>query len=194
MSQRNSGYARVESNFYPTPAWVTRALIEHVLGENNCDYLSVWEPACGDGAMVDELKAWGFKTYGTDIRESGVAGRDFLDSSTKLLRPSINAIITNPPYGRGLSDAFITKSLELMEPCKGLVAMLLRIDFDSAVTRRHLFADHPAWETKLVLTKRIKWFDDGNKNGPSENHAWYVWNWKYATAPARLGPRIVYGQ
>jgi len=188
MAQRNSGYDRAHANFYPTPAWVTHALIEHVLGEENGKHYRVWECACGDGAMVDELKSWGYKTIGTDIR--GDPPRDFLDPSTGLIRPYINAIITNPPYGREFVEPFIRKSLDLMEPIKGKVAMLLRVDFDSAVTRRDLFADHPAWGTKLVLTKRVKWFDDGNKNGPSENHAWYIWDWKN-----RHGyPRLAYGQ
>ena len=76
-----------------------------------------------------------------------------------------------------------------MEPVGGRVAMLMRIDFDSAVTRTDIFRDHPAWGEKLVLTKRIKWFDDGNKNGPSENHAWYCWDWGRDSEPS-----IVYGQ
>lgn len=32
---------------------------------------------------------------------------------------------------------------------------------------------------RLVLTDRITWFDpEPGKAGPSENHAWFVWDWR----------------
>ena len=37
--------------------------------------------------------------------------------------------------------------------------MLLRVDYDSAATRRHLFADNPAFALKVVVTRRITWFE-----------------------------------
>jgi hypothetical protein len=40
--------------------------------------------------------------------------------------------------------------------------MLLRTDYDHAVTRRHLFSDCHAFAKKIVLTKRIVWFDGPN--------------------------------
>ena len=53
---------------------------------------------------------------------------------------------------------------------RGLVAMLLRTDFDHAASRLHLFSKCPAFTRKVVLTKRIVWFD-GPKAAPSFNHA-----------------------
>lgn len=64
--------------------------------------------------------------------------------------------------------------------------MLLRTDFDHAKTRRHLFADCPAFAKKVVLTKRILWFtpEPGAKGkSPSENHAWWIWDWQHRGAP-----------
>lgn len=47
-------------------------------------------------------------------------------------------------------------------PADGLIAMLLRTDFDRAKTRRHLFGDCVTFAKKLVLTKRmvrgLQWF------------------------------------
>jgi hypothetical protein len=66
-----------------------------------------------------------------------------------------------------------------------------RTDFDHAKSRRHLFADCPAFAKKLVLTKRIVWFveDDGKpKAAPSFNHAWFIWSWKHDGPPT-----IAYG-
>jgi hypothetical protein len=55
----------------------------------------------------------------------------------------------------------------------GKVAMLLRTDFDHAKTRRHLFADCPAFARKIVLSKRIWWIKN-SIGQPSFNHAWYI--------------------
>lgn len=191
MSQRNSGYNRKESDFYPTPAWVTYALIKHSLGEDMHDMYRIWEPACGDDAMVDEFKSWGFKCWGTDIR--GVPSADFLADAARAPARKINMIATNPPYQKDLVEAFIRKALALMKPVNGRVSMLLRVDFDSAKTRADIFADHPAWCEKLVLTKRIMWFEPppgAKRHGPSENHAWFTWDWRYK----EHGARIIYGQ
>ena len=63
-----------------------------------------------------------------------------------------DAIITNPPYGenrRGeLAIAFIAHALALKVP---RIAMLLRDDFDCAITRQHLFRNEPRFAFKLVL-------------------------------------------
>ena len=53
------------------------------------------------------------------------------------------------------------------------IAMLLRNDFDSAITRQCLFRHEPRFAFKLVLLNRIKWFD--GPSSPSNNHAWFVW-------------------
>ena len=84
-------------------------------------------------------------------------------------------LITNPPYGdrrRGeLAVAFIEHALKLKIP---RIAMLLRNDFDSAITRQHLFRNEPRFAFKLVLLNRIKWFD--GPSSPSDNHSWFVWS------------------
>jgi hypothetical protein len=57
MGKRETGYARVERDLYPTPHWVVSALAEHV----DLRGLTVWEPACGDGRMAEASKensAW----------------------------------------------------------------------------------------------------------------------------------------
>lgn len=181
MSQRNSEYARKERDFYETPEWATEALMPHLrpLG-------GVWEPACGSGKMSRVLLRAGHSVSQSDIAN----GHDFL---VQLQPPDggrmPSAIITNPPYE--LAQQFIEHALRLMEPCRGLVAMLLRCDFDHAKSRAHLFRDCPAFARKLVLMKRIVWFAEANgkpKASPSFNHAWYIWDWEHDGAPV-----IAYG-
>jgi hypothetical protein len=170
MSQRNSGYARQPHDLYETPAWVTQALAEHLRLPTSAP---IWEPAAGRGAMVRALEASGYTNVtGTDIS----AGFDFLKDWPNW---PITSIITNPPFW--LAEQFVKRALDLTEPFGGLTAMLLRVDFDSAVTRRPIFSECPAFAGKLVLTRRIKWFD-GPKS-PSENHCWFIWRWGHEGAP-----------
>lgn len=171
MSQRDSGYERKERDLYETPEWVTHALKPHI-----GDVGSIWEPACGNEKMVRVFIDWGIPAIDyTDL----ATGFDFL---LERKRP-VDAIITNPPYE--LAQEFCEHALRLTEP-DGAVAMLLRTDFDHAKSRSHLFRDCPAFAKKLVLTKRITWFEPepGAKGkSPSFNHAWFIWDWKHEGAP-----------
>jgi len=171
MSQRDSGYERKERDLYETPAWVTAALFPHLPRSPDV----IWEPAAGGGKMADAMLEASNKTISiirTDISD----GVDFLKCARS---DGADAIITNPPYE--IATEFIEHALNLMEP-HGLVAMLLRTDFDHAKTRAPIFAKHRAFAKKVVLTKRIKWFED-SKGQPSFNHAWFIWDWRHHGAP-----------
>ncbi len=176
MSQRDSGYARKERDLYETPEWVTEALLPHLPRSTSF----IWEPACGSGKMMRVFSRRGLGFVGTDITD----GEDFLMSVGPGSDEQPDAIITNPPYEQGTE--FCEHSLRLMEPVNGLVAMLMRTDFDHAKSRSHLFRDCPAFAKKVVLTKRIMWFEPepGLKGkSPSFNHAWFIWDWKHEGAP-----------
>jgi hypothetical protein len=175
MSQRDSGYARHENDVYETPSWVTAAL----LAEGFRSPQKVWESAAGSGKMRRVLKM----LLPCDVMWSDIsAGDDFMKMAAP---PDCDCIVTNPPYG--IAPAFIARALKLMKPVNGQVMMLLRTDFDHAKTRKHLFADCPAFAKKLVLTKRIRWIEDST-GSPSFNHAWFFWDWRH-TGP----PTLAYG-
>jgi len=169
VSQRDSGYERKERDLYETPEWVTDCVIDYIDVNRR-----VWEPACGSGKMVRALGKHGIDAYATDID----TGDDFL-KSTRMPDDAI-AIITNPPYD--LAREFIEHALVRTKVVRGVVAMLLRTDYDHAKTRQHLFGECPQFWHKVVLTKRIKWFED-SKGSPSFNHAWFIWDWKHQGAP-----------
>jgi len=182
MSQRESGYGRKAGDLYETPEWVTEALLPHMPKRVEC----VWEPACGSGKMSRVLKGAGYLVYATDID----GGIDFLTHNTAVQQAEFDwhkwaaadAIITNPPYAH--AQAFIEKALSLVS----MVAMLLRCDFDHAKTRQHLFGE--GFAKKLVLTKRIRWFED-TKGSPSFNHAWFIWDHNHEGPPTlAYGPTL----
>jgi hypothetical protein len=182
MSQRESGYERRERDLYETPEWVTEALLPHLRPLE-----VIWEPACGSGKMVRVLEQWPScsEVWGCDIEPGdGYAYADFLGPTPRVSVDHIHGIITNPPYE--LATEFVERALQRTEHLGGLVAMLLRTDFDHAKTRSHLFRDCPAFAKKVVLTKRIVWFEPepGSKGkSPSFNHAWFIWDWKHEGAP-----------
>ena len=177
MSQRESGYERKERDLYETPEWATEALIPHLPRL----FKVIWEPACGSGKMARVLEGR-CGVVRTDIEpNTGAVELNFLEAGHWR---NTDAIITNPPYE--LATEFCEHALKLMEPVGGLVAMLLRTDFDHAKSRTHLFRDCPAFAKKLVLMKRIAWFVEENgrpKASPSFNHAWYIWDWKHEGPP-----------
>lgn len=172
MSQRDSGYERRERDLYETPGWVTDVVVNHI--PMSLLDSTIWEPAAGSGKMAGALRLRGFKVDATDI--AGDVPADFLT----IGRATAAAIITNPPYEK--AREFIEHALDLMRPNKGLVAMLLRTDFDHAKTRQHLFSECEQFKKKVVLTKRIKWFEE-SKGSPSFNHAWFIWDWKHEGPP-----------
>lgn len=178
VSQRESGYERKERDLYETPAWVTEALRPHLYG----GIFHVWEPACGSGKMVRALEAFGLTVNGTDI-ETGV---DFLECDASF-DDGYEAIVTNPPYA--LAQEFIEHALKQHV---SVVAMLLRTDYDHAKSRQHLFQDQ-RFAKKVVLTKRIKWFED-SKGQPSFNHAWFIWETAHCGPPTlAYGPTVPHG-
>src|SRR4051812_50069493 len=96
MRQRNLPYARHDRDFYPTPDWVTEALLRRVRLPKG-----IWEPCCGNGAMALVLEAHGHHVVGTDLvdRGYGEAGRGFWGGNP--LPPGSTASGTEPPFCRG---------------------------------------------------------------------------------------------
>jgi hypothetical protein len=173
MRDRNLGYERQERNFYPTPAWVTEALLRRVRLPKG-----IWEPCCGDGAMAQVLESHGHRVVGTDLvdRGYGETGRDFL-AETRL-PDSATAIVTNPPYGRNLYK-FVDHALELTRPVSGMVAMLVNIQWPTGAANSKR-CRMPAFDLEIKLVGRIAWFagaDGKPAKQPQENHCWLIWDW-----------------
>lgn len=165
-----SNYARKENDLYQTEPWATEALLRHFPAHG----ASVWEPSAGNHLMADVLREHGAAVKTSDIAvydRQHDALFDFLIDRPHT-EPSINAIITNPPYGKGNRQAVQYARLAL-ERCAGRVALLLTAKFDFGKTRMDLFAKNSRFVAKIALVDRIQWFP-GDTTG-TEDHAWYVW-------------------
>jgi hypothetical protein len=102
--------ARDPYDDYPTdPLW-TKALTDRVRLRG-----PLWEPAAGDGQMVDELRGQGYDVRATDLVRTG---DDFLSHRGEWA----GSIVTNPPYRH--VDEFLRTALE---SATEQVAMLLPI-------------------------------------------------------------------
>jgi hypothetical protein len=162
---------RAPYEFYPTPPEATRALlsVEQFHGP-------IWEPACGRGAISTVLEAAGHQVVSTDLvqRDYGAGGIDFL-RETKC---RAKHIVTNPPYGRGLGDAFVRHALMLTREAGGTVAMLLNLASLCHPSRHALWVENPP-SAIYGLDELVCWPDgDPTRARASTNqhrYCWVVW-------------------
>ena len=170
----------ITANFYPTPPEATRALLS-VETFNGL----IWEPACGEGHIAKELIAAGHDVHPTDLNNwgYGITGIDFL-SPLALKRtwldgrpPRGTHIVTNPPYGSGLADAFVEKAIAITAETHGKVAMLLNLN-SLAHVRRTAF-----WRTtkprRIWITDSVVCWPDPVRSPPphflDNRYFWAVW-------------------
>ena len=99
-----------KNDLYETPPCATRALIPFLNRDE-----AIWEPACGPGAIVRELRDAGFSVHATDLVDYGLdgawAGIDFLMERPDPCWPDV--IVTNPPFK--LADEFTRHALTLAD-------------------------------------------------------------------------------
>lgn len=152
-------------DYFPTPDWATHALIANEQFEG-----SIWEPACGDGAMSRVLETTGLPVRSTDLfdRGYGDAGVDFLTADY-----SADNIVTNPPYNS--AEAFVTAGLL---QARRKMALLLRLAFvEGANRQRSIFTTTPP--TRIwVFSERITFYPAGaiQRGSGTTAYAWFVWD------------------
>lgn len=159
-SDRNK---RQSADFYATPPACTNALLKAFrplfLGK------TVWEPACGDGAISRVLESEHFIVRSSDLHDRGygMSGIDFLKSDCKG-----GAIITNPPFN--LAAKFIRHSASFGVP----FAMLLKATYWHAAKRYDLFYD-----TRPLAIVSLAWrpaMSPERGKSATMDFCWTVWD------------------
>lgn len=175
-TRKDLGKEREDFDFYPTPP---DAIIDLLRRENFEG--SLFEPACGDGAISKELKKYypNSQVYSTDLIDRGYGdqtGIDFL----KYNGEKFDNIVTNPPYGI-LTD-FINKALDV---ARKKVAMLVRIQSLEGVSRFKSLYSKKMLETIYVFSRRVSMYANGIKNGASgvASYVWLIFNKDYNGLP-----------
>ena len=161
-------------DYFPTPPWATRALIERVLRPHFVALGSVWEPACGEGHIAEVLREYFGEVSSTDIHDYGYGYTtfNFIDGDASGI-PSPDWIITNPPF-KEKSEAFVLRSIEL---ARVGVAMFLRLQWLETVGRyERIFRDSPptimAFFAERVPLCKGEWKPDGDT---ATAYMWLVW-------------------
>ena len=133
-------------------------------------HLRVWEPCCGQGHMVRDLRRHGAQVVGSDLHaypdtvaEGLIQGLDFFRAAKP---PLTTAIVTNPPYRE--AARFLARALELDPP---LVCMLLRHEW---VCRKGEIHENrlARW---IPIRGRLRWVEGPKRPAPRHNFAWGVW-------------------
>jgi hypothetical protein len=177
-----SGYDRRENDFYPTPTWVTEALLDCVSLRG-----AVWEPCCGDGAMARAIQARDHRVTASDLADRGYGetGVDFLACTGFPV--DCQSMVTNPPYGDGGGSLkgvqvpgallhFVRHALRLTEQADGQLALLVRFQWLAGRKAANLISSGPLSKV-IVLRRRIRWFDMGPlTNHGQHHHAWLFWD------------------
>jgi hypothetical protein len=172
--QRVEHLEREPQEFYPTPPEPTRAIL-HAKIDRLREFDGVWEPACGNGAMVRECKTVGLTTFASDLVQRGAAKtvRDFYDFKVA----AFPAILTNPPFdqcgwrngkARWLYHALDVLNVEYM-------ALLLNWNFPGAGGLGPFWAKYPPARVYLMRWK----IDFTGQGAPPMLNAWFVWDRKY---------------
>lgn len=171
---------RRADDFYPTgQPEAIRALLAYD-GDRIRACGSVWEPACGDGALVREIRAAGIPCCASDLVDRGCPDSWQADYFT-CLRSRGQAIITNPPYdlinARDGKGAWLRHTLEM--PDWDYLALLLSWDWPAA-RQNGLGAllDRNPFSYCYLMRWKLDFTGEGS---PPQRNAWFVWD--------RLDPR-----
>jgi hypothetical protein len=157
-------------DFYATPPEAVHALLEVESFSG-----TIWEPCCGDGAIVKVLCDAGHRVYATDLVDHGCPDSESRVDFLLEQRPSVHigGIISNPPYS--LASQFVSHALDLAIP---KVAMLLRLAFlegsgRSSILDTGLLARIYVFRNRLPRMHRHGW--DGPQASSSIAFAWMIW-------------------
>jgi hypothetical protein len=190
MAQRKE--ARDSLDDFPTPAWATRALIEHVIlpsldpsdHRSSLSNSTAWEPAANRGYMSRTLREYFKIVHTSDAHDYSTEPcaeiqdtvSDFLFEGTEpacLRAHGANWIITNPPFR--LAEQFIARSFRVKN-WRG-TAMLVRTSFLEGVGRyANLFKTTPP-SIVAQFAERVPMFRGRlDPNGSTAtSYCWLAW-------------------
>lgn len=155
MSATNRGTIRLLRDEYPTPEWVTWALVPYIRWYHVHSFL---EPCKGNGAILHAIP----KVKRVVWREI-IEGKDYF---TYRPRSQFDLIITNPPYS--LAREFLEKSLGEAKT----VAYLLRLNYMGSIERAGLWEEHPP-DYQFTLYPRPSFTGGGTD---ATEYAWFIWD------------------
>jgi hypothetical protein len=98
-------WEREEHEHYVEPSWCSARLLDEEAIEN-----PLWDPCCGFGTIVENAKAFGFKTLASDIVHRSEHCENVLDFFS-CKSTHARSIVCNPPFN--IADRFALHALSL---------------------------------------------------------------------------------
>lgn len=168
----NEGLEREKNEFYPTPVEPTRAFL-HAEIDRLRAFDGIWEPSCGDGAMLREMRTLGLTVFGSDLVDRGSVADSVHDFYDFRLRP-FPAIVTNPPFdqcawGNGKAR-WLFHALDVLDV--EYMALLLNWSWPGAGGLAPFWAKHPPARVYLMRWK----IDFTGQGSPPMLTGWFVWD------------------
>lgn len=169
-----------EHDYYATHPDATVWLMHQYCDTFFRDTHTIWEPACGEGAITTVLTDYGFTVHSSDIVDRGWAGQNETRNfySYTSMPSGCDTIITNPPYNDAL--AFVSHAYNLL-PDGGRMAMLLKIQWAESAARYPFFSACPP-VTVAVFVSRVYCSKNGNferYTSAMNAYAWWLWEKNY---------------
>jgi len=166
-----TGHVRHPDDAYFTPAWCTRAILLHLPAA-----VRVLDPACGDGAIIDELAGRFQHVSGIEINyeraeRASLKGHhvtvdDALASEWWTPRPDL--VVMNPPFK--LAMEFVKRAVSEVAPM-GTVAALLRLSWLSSQKRAAWLRAYTP--SVYVLPRRPSFTGKGTD---AADYGWFLWS------------------
>jgi len=164
----NKNNDRFDNDFYATPLDAIEDLIKYEKFDG-----SIWECACGKGAISEPLKKYGYDVYSSDLIDRGYGDvKDFLKSDLKY-----NNIVTNPPFN--LATEFTLHALNLVE---NKLALLCKLSFLEGKKRRSVLFNQKKLKKVLVFSRRLG-FKKNDAKGGLMAFAWFIYDMHYDGFP-----------
>ena len=157
---------RIDSDWYVEPVWCSEQLFAYMQFEG-----PIFDPACGEGRIVEVAKRAGYEAAGSDIEDRGYGevGVDFRKDFTPR-----KTIVANPPYG--IVDTFLPHALEI---ATAAVAIIVPVPFLCGQERYwNLFRPCPP-SYFLVCSQRPSMPPGGGlvpAKGGTTDYVWPIWS------------------
>ena len=189
MSATNRGGKRDPKDFYPTPPWCTRALLDRWdLGGG-----VLLDPACGEGDIIAVASSYGISCRGIEIDEEraglvndtmSLGSDDIAIHGDALLVewPDFDNIVGNFPFS--LCAEIARKGLSLLKPDKRM-ALYEKITWLTSSRTRLDVVNSPHLRWIGYFVDRPSHTDDGNTD--AIGYAWYLWE-KGWTGETKIEP------
>ena len=166
---------RGSADFYASPY---AALPPLLVAEGKRLPKILWEPSCGNGALVLPLRNRGYTVHATDINDwncpDSESGVDFLSDyavrSAADFEPGIQGIVTNPPFN------IIERYVERATTLSPYVALLCRLAFLESEGRMKWWREVGLRRVHLIA-ERLPFMHRHGYEGPKLSNAGMCFAW-----------------